>query len=90
MTSTTYPEFGGKTESLEVAEKFAEQIQGKTILITGVNLKGVGFATSKAFVSDIHKVLKHQHNRISRHPNLRQLSSLPAVHLPKSEKASTL
>lgn len=52
MTSTTYPEFDGKTDSLEVAEKSAGQIQGKTILITGVNLKGVGFATARAFVSD--------------------------------------
>lgn len=53
MTATTHPEFDQKTESLEVAEKFADQIRGKTILITGVNLKGIGFATAKAFVSSI-------------------------------------
>jgi len=53
MTSTTYPEFGEKTESLEVAQKFAEVICGKTMLITGVNLGGVGFTTSKAFVNSL-------------------------------------
>jgi hypothetical protein len=50
MTATTYPEFGEKTESLEVAEKFAENIHGKTILVTGVNKGGIGFSTAKAFV----------------------------------------
>jgi hypothetical protein len=50
MTATTYSEFGEKTEGLEVAEKFAGKIQGKTILITGVNLKGIGFTTAQAFV----------------------------------------
>jgi FlaA1/EpsC-like NDP-sugar epimerase len=51
MTATTYPELDKKTESLEVAEKFAKQIRGKTILVTGVNRGGIGFSTVKAFVS---------------------------------------
>jgi hypothetical protein len=53
MTATTHPEFDEKTESLEVAEKFAGVIRGKTILVTGVNRRGIGFATSEAFVSNI-------------------------------------
>lgn len=51
MNGATYPEFGERTEGLEVAEKFAGQIQGKTILVTGVNLGGIGFTTAQAFVS---------------------------------------
>jgi hypothetical protein len=50
MTDTTYSNFNEKTESLEVAEKFSDQILGKTILVTGVNLGGIGFTTAKAFV----------------------------------------
>lgn len=51
MTATTYSEFDQKTESLDVAKAFAGEIQGRAILVTGVNLKGVGFATALAFVS---------------------------------------
>ncbi|KAE9366480.1 putative short-chain dehydrogenase [Stipitochalara longipes BDJ] len=51
MTSTTHPEFNDKTESLEVAEKLAGQIHGRTILVTGVNRGGIGFSTAKAFAS---------------------------------------
>jgi hypothetical protein len=50
MTATTYSNFDEKTESLEAAEKFANQIHGKTILVTGVNRGGIGFSTAKAFV----------------------------------------
>jgi len=53
MTATTYPEFNSKTEALDVAERFAGQIQGKTILVTGVNQKGIGFTAAQAFVSGI-------------------------------------
>lgn len=52
MTTTTYSDFDQKTEGLEVAEKFAGEIQGKTILVTGVNKGGIGFSTAEAFVSD--------------------------------------
>lgn len=51
MTTTTHPEFNEKTEGLDVAKAFAGQVHGKTILVTGVNLKGIGFATAEAFVS---------------------------------------
>ncbi|KUJ08195.1 putative short-chain dehydrogenase [Mollisia scopiformis] len=51
MTSTTYPEFSESTESLEVAKKFAGEIQERTILVTGVNRGGIGFSTAQAFAS---------------------------------------
>jgi len=53
MTATTYSSFNQKIESFEVAKSFAEEIRGKTILVTGVNRGGIGFSTSKAFVSTI-------------------------------------
>ncbi|KAI1384731.1 putative short-chain dehydrogenase [Hypoxylon trugodes] len=51
MTATTHPEFNDKTEALEVAKAFAEGVHGKTVLVTGVNPKGIGFATCQAFAS---------------------------------------
>lgn len=50
MATTAHPEFNEKTEALEVAEAFASGIRGKTVLVTGVNLGGIGFSTSQAFV----------------------------------------
>lgn len=51
MTKTTHSDFYADTEALEVAKAFPESIRGKTILVTGVNREGIGFATSEAFVS---------------------------------------
>ncbi|KAI1263347.1 NAD(P)-binding protein [Xylariaceae sp. FL1019] len=51
MTATTYSEFGADTEALEVAKAFAKGIAGKTILVTGVNPKGIGFTAAQAFAS---------------------------------------
>lgn len=50
MPSTTNSSFSGTTEALDVATVFPSQIRGKTILVTGVNLKGIGFTTAEAFV----------------------------------------
>lgn len=50
MPATTYPEFDSKTEGLEVAKAFSEGIRGKTVLVTGGNANGIGFATCQAFV----------------------------------------
>ncbi len=50
MSTTTYAEFNGKTEAVEVAKAFAEVIRGKNILVTGVNRGGIGFTTAEAFV----------------------------------------
>lgn len=71
MTATTHPEFNEKTESLEVAEKFAQQIRGKTILVTGVNRGGIGFSTAKAFVSTPalgYPATTNESNRPLNHP----------------------
>lgn len=51
MTATTYSEFNDSTEGLEVARAFADRIKDRTVLVTGVNLKGIGFSTAEAFVS---------------------------------------
>lgn len=55
MTDTTHKDFNNATEGIEVAKAFAERIRGKTVLVTGVNPKGIGFTTAEAFVS----VLSH-------------------------------
>ncbi|EXJ74818.1 uncharacterized protein A1O5_01514 [Cladophialophora psammophila CBS 110553] len=51
MTATTHPEYDKDTEALDVAEAFPEAIRGKTIIVTGVNRKGIGFTTAQAFAS---------------------------------------
>ncbi|TGJ83344.1 hypothetical protein E0Z10_g5425 [Xylaria hypoxylon] len=51
MPATTHPEFNNNTEALEVAKAFNEGIRGKTILVTGGNPDGIGFATCQAFAS---------------------------------------
>ena len=51
MPSTTYPEFNATTEGLEVARAFPAAIRGKTVIVTGVNIKGIGFSTAQALVS---------------------------------------
>ncbi|KAI5860070.1 NAD(P)-binding protein [Durotheca rogersii] len=48
---TTHPEFNEKTEALDVAKAFADQIRGRTVLVTGVNRGGIGFTTAQAFAS---------------------------------------
>lgn len=51
MAFTTHPEYNADTEGLTVARDFADRIKGKTILVTGANLEGIGFSTSQAFAS---------------------------------------
>lgn len=51
MASTTHPEFDGKTEGVDVTKAFDEQVRGKTVIVTGVNRSGIGFATAQALVS---------------------------------------
>ncbi|KIY01159.1 uncharacterized protein Z520_02711 [Fonsecaea multimorphosa CBS 102226] len=51
MTATTHSEYNKETEALDVARAFPERIRGKTILVTGVNRKGIGFTTAQAFAS---------------------------------------
>ncbi|KLP23440.1 double substrate-specificity short chain dehydrogenase/reductase 2 [Fusarium fujikuroi] len=49
MASTTHTDFGANTEAIEVAKAFSTGLRGKTVLITGVNRGGIGFATAQAF-----------------------------------------
>ncbi|KAI0019254.1 NAD(P)-binding protein [Xylariomycetidae sp. FL0641] len=51
MSATTHPEFHKDTEAKEVAAAFADRIRGKTVLVTGVNRKGIGFAAAEGFAS---------------------------------------
>ncbi|CRG91499.1 hypothetical protein PISL3812_08548 [Talaromyces islandicus] len=51
MAATTHTKFNANTEGLEVAKEFAAGIRGKTVIVTGVNLSGIGFSTSQAFAS---------------------------------------
>ncbi|KFY12712.1 hypothetical protein V492_03705, partial [Pseudogymnoascus sp. VKM F-4246] len=50
-THTTHPEYSAQTSALTVASAFSTSIKGKTILITGVNKNGIGFATAEALAS---------------------------------------
>jgi NAD(P)-dependent dehydrogenase (short-subunit alcohol dehydrogenase family) len=56
-SATTHAEFGVHTTALTVAAAFPSIIAGKTILITGVNLKGLGYATAEAFASQKAELL---------------------------------
>ncbi|KAK6977158.1 short-chain dehydrogenase/reductase family protein [Favolaschia claudopus] len=48
MTSTqTLPTFSFNTTAEEVGNVFADEIRGKTVLITGTSLKGIGFETAR-------------------------------------------
>lgn len=51
MAATTHSEFNANTEGLEVVKAFASQIRGKSVIVTGVNRGGIGFATAQALVS---------------------------------------
>lgn len=51
MVSTSHHEFGAQTTATEVAVAFSEQARSRTILITGVNKLGIGYATAAAFAS---------------------------------------
>jgi NAD(P)-dependent dehydrogenase (short-subunit alcohol dehydrogenase family) len=57
MTSTTFTEFGLKTDGSVVAAAFTASIKGRTILITGVNKLGIGYATVQAFASQFPRCL---------------------------------
>ncbi|KAF4498807.1 double substrate-specificity short chain dehydrogenase reductase 2 [Fusarium agapanthi] len=47
MTSTTFSQFNGGTEGLEVAQAFSAQVLGKVVLVTGVNRGGIGHNLTK-------------------------------------------
>src|ERR1700753_2511648 len=49
--------FDAKTEALDVADAFASQIKDRIIVVTGVNLAGLGFSTAEAFAAHGPRVL---------------------------------
>ncbi|KAF7302632.1 NAD(P)-bd-dom domain-containing protein [Mycena chlorophos] len=51
------PVFTAKTTAKEVADAFPEQVKGKTVLITGTSLKGLGFTTAQAFAKNAGLVI---------------------------------
>jgi predicted phosphoribosyltransferase len=59
MPSTTYPEFDQTTEAVDAAKAFANEIKGKTVLVTGVNRGGIGYATAVAFVRLLSRPSSH-------------------------------
>ncbi|CCC09561.1 hypothetical protein SMACR_03592 [Sordaria macrospora] len=54
---TSHPEFDEQTTGTEVASVFADQIRGRTILVTGVSPKGIGAATAFACASQAPDLL---------------------------------
>ncbi len=57
MTSTSHPNFHKETEATEVVGAFPQAIKDRTILITGVNKQGIGYATAEAFASQSPRCL---------------------------------
>jgi hypothetical protein len=57
MASTSRADFHANTEALEVAKEYASAIKGKTVLVTGVNLSGIGFTTAQAIVRELNPTL---------------------------------
>lgn len=49
--------FHKRSEAGDVARHFANNIQDKVVLITGVTISGVGFATAKAIAENKPRVL---------------------------------
>ena len=45
-------QFHKRSEAGDVAREFASDIAGKVVLITGVTISGIGFATAKAIVEN--------------------------------------
>ncbi|KAI9657462.1 MAG: hypothetical protein M1821_003144 [Bathelium mastoideum] len=88
MTATTYQDFGSDTEGLEVAKAFAERIKDKTVLVTGVNLKGIGFTTAEAFMEEAINSLKGKYPGVDYRPLKLDLSSQQAVRASAAELLS--
>ncbi|KAH7143448.1 hypothetical protein EDB81DRAFT_884061 [Dactylonectria macrodidyma] len=48
---TSHPEFNSKTTATEAAAAFAQEIKGKSVVITGVSPSGIGASTALAIAS---------------------------------------
>lgn len=57
MTSTSNPEYNAKTNASTVALALSSRIQNRTFVITGVNKKGIGYATTRALAAHSPKCL---------------------------------
>lgn len=57
MTATTQHDFDKNTEAFTVSAAFPKAIKGRTVLITGVNKLGIGFATVQAFAQQAPSTL---------------------------------
>ena len=57
MTSTTHSNFDQNTDAVEVAAAFPQAIKDRTVLVTGVNKQGLGYATAEAFASQSPRCL---------------------------------
>ena len=57
MTTTTHADYDATTPAADVAAAFPKNIEGRTILITGVNRNGIGFSTAEAFASQSPRCL---------------------------------
>lgn len=87
MTATTYSEFNEKTEASQVAKAFAGEVKGKTILITGGNRGGLGFATAQALVSS---TLGYESLTTKADQTIRQASHSPATLIIASRTLSKI
>ncbi|KIX97022.1 uncharacterized protein Z520_07136 [Fonsecaea multimorphosa CBS 102226] len=56
-TATTHPDFSSTTDGLDVAAAFPSAIKDRTILITGVNRKGIGYSTAESLASQSPRLL---------------------------------
>ncbi|KAI2464275.1 retinol dehydrogenase 13 [Annulohypoxylon bovei var. microspora] len=54
---TSHSDWGEKTSGLEVAETYADRIEGRNVLITGIAPEGVGEGTAIAFASQKPRIL---------------------------------
>ena len=57
MASTSHATFDARTSATEVATAFSSSIRSRTILITGVNKLGLGYAAASAFASQNPKTI---------------------------------
>lgn len=52
MASTTHSNFDANTEGIAVTAAFPDGVRGKNVIVTGVNVIGLGFSAAHAIVRD--------------------------------------
>ncbi|KAJ6453731.1 hypothetical protein C8R45DRAFT_1112289 [Mycena sanguinolenta] len=84
----TLPTFGFSTTADEVATVLADEIKGKTVLVTGTSLNGIGFETARAWLSLLklsEEAIKHDVPAANIRPLVLDLSSLSSVRKAAAE-----